>query len=459
MDINFDLLDSDPESQDNGGKEQVLPDQFIENIKTGMGIDMNEELKEALLRFEYSTDNIFISGPAGTGKSVFIASLSKFSSKTFAILAPTGIAALNVGGQTLHSFFGLPIGLINPDSLRMNSLTMDKLESVDTIVIDEISMVRVDAFKAVDSLLRLIGDHNKPFGGKQVVIIGDIYQLPPVAVGQELAIIRQLFGSPWFFAEDVITSFNPIVFSKVYRQSDATYKDILNRVRDGSFTEADIEVINSRVKVLDAKHKMIAVTPTNKRADMINQKRLSDIKAPLISVKGTTSGNFPESYQIAPMNLEFKVGAQVMVLRNDKTQNICNGTIGTVVRYDDDFEEIVIKDVKSDAEKVVKKATWERYSYSVNSDGKFDKTITGKYTQFPIKLAWACTVHKTQSQTYEEALIDMFTGAFESGQVYVALSRVKSLDGLYLTRAIKASEISVDKDVQRFVNDNKIWVK
>ena len=438
------------------------PVEFINNITENMDIDgkpidINEQLAKALTTFEYTNENIFIMGRAGTGKSVFIKALSDFSSKKFAIVAPTGVAAVQIGGQTIHSFFKLPLGIVTPSMLRLSAKTTETLKALDAIIIDEISMVRIDVFSSINSLLKLACGNTLPFGGKQMVIIGDIFQLPPVVQKEEQRTINQLFTSRWFFAEPDLNTFTLIPFTKIYRQADEHFKEILNRVRNGTFSAIDMHEINQCVRPLMGRAiKPIVITTVNAKANTINSQKLKDIKEPLKVFKGTTEGDYPDSYKIAPDTLELKVGAQVMILRNMPMQEVYNGMLATVVSFDTDNDIIFIKENMTGCTKRIERVSWERYDYSVDSSKNVNKAVKGKYTQFPLKLAWAVTVHKVQGQTYSAIVVDAHVQAFEYGQIYVALSRVKSMAGLYLTRAIRANEVMVDPDVLKFIKHNNL---
>lgn len=438
------------------------PVEFIENIAENMDIDgnkvdINEQLAKALTTFEYTNDNIFIMGRAGTGKSVFIKALSEFSSKNFAILAPTGVAAVQVGGQTIHSFFKLPLGIVTPNMLHSSSRITEILKALDAIIIDEISMVRIDVFSSINSLLKIACGNKLPFGGKQIVIIGDIFQLPPVVQREEKTVIDQLFSSRWFFAEPDLNTFNLIPFTKIYRQSDENFKDILNRIRNGSFSRIDLIEINKCVRpIVGRAIKPIVVTTVNAKADAINSEKLREIQKPLWVFKGITENDFPNSYKIAPDTLELKEGAQVMILRNIPSQEIYNGMLATVVSFDKENNVIYVKDNMTGRTKRIERLTWERYDYSVSATKDVTKQTKGKYTQYPLKLAWAVTIHKVQGQTYGTVIVDAHLRAFEYGQIYVALSRVKTMSGLYLSRAIRAEEIMVDPDVKDFIKRNNL---
>jgi len=428
---------------------------FLDKVKE-LGLELNSDLEKAFIDSEFSKKSLFIFGQAGTGKSQYINAMTRLSQKSIAVVAPTGIAAINVKGQTIHSFFQLPLGLICRDTISINNTVTEKIRGIDLLIIDEISMVRIDVLMGIDLLCRLALDNQKvPFGGLQVVIIGDLYQLPPVVQSEERDLLKSMFHSKWFFKNPIIDHFEVIEFNKVYRQKDQIYKDILSMIRVGTIGLQSLAMLNSRVTD-DVPKDTIMVVTTNRHADNINIQNLNRLSAPVKTFNGKVIGSYPESYQIAPSKLDLKVGAQVMVLRNIKEDNIYNGTMGIVESIDVDDKSVVIRDLSDGIKKTIREATWERYSYGLNSEGKVSKSAIGKYTQIPLKLAFAVTVHKTQSLSFDKAAINLSSGVFEFGQVYVALSRIRSLSGLYLSRRLRSTEVMVDPEVAEFVKSLKV---
>lgn len=418
---------------------------FITSIKAINNIDINDELKEAFIHAEFSNKNMFVSGSAGTGKSVFINSLCKTSRKKIAVVAPTGIAAINVGGQTIHSFFKLPIGILD-DKIYPSEKVSSMIKFIDTIIIDEISMVRADLFNAINVLMQKCTlNFNAPFGGKQIIIIGDILQLPPILQTEERKTYEQIYKSRWFFDSPDIGSFKTIIFKKIYRQSDENFRKLLNKFRFNRFDNDDLKLINKRF--IKADEECIHVTSINRRADEINGEKLMMIDSQPFKYNGSIYGSFPESNLPAPLNLVLKVGARVMVTRNVPDIGAVNGTIGTITALNE--ENIFLEDSKRSYK--LKREQWENYKYDIIG-GKLKKEVAGIYEQFPVKLAWAITIHKSQGQTFDKTLIDLGNGAFESGQAYVALSRARTLEGVFLSRPLRKDDFIVDLDVIRFLH-------
>ncbi|WP_109208643.1 MULTISPECIES: DEAD/DEAH box helicase [Microbacterium] len=437
--------------------------------------------QEALFRLiEDTREHVFVTGRAGTGKSTLLQHLAWNTSKQIAVCAPTGVAALNVEGQTIHSLFKLPLGIIGAHDEDQSDATRKLLNAIDTLVIDEISMVNADLMDAIDrSLRKARGRRAEPFGGCQIVMFGDPYQLAPVPPrGDELRYVRDHYRSFWFFdakvwvgesASDGIldvgsygADLNIRELVDIHRQSDPAFKAMLNAVRYGRVTADIAQILNdtgarTAPDPLDGEHPIITLATRNDIVNNINRRHLNELVGREQTAMAEVNGDFGRGDAAYPADLELKlkVGAQVMFLRNDsgsfgEPPRWVNGTIGTVTRI---AGETVRVDVEGD-EFDVEPSVWEKYRYSYDPGSKqLTRDIVAEFTQFPLRLAWAVTIHKSQGKTYDRAIIDLGSGAFAPGQTYVALSRLTSLDGLYLSRPLRPRDIQVDPDVQRFMRD------
>ncbi|MBA8816982.1 energy-coupling factor transporter ATP-binding protein EcfA2 [Microbacterium halimionae] len=434
--------------------------------------------QEALYRLiEDTREHVFVTGRAGTGKSTLLRHLTYNTSKQIAICAPTGVAALNVEGQTIHSLFRLPIGLIANGVIDQNDATRKLLNAIDTLVIDEISMVNADLMDGIDRSLRQArGRRAEPFGGVQIVMFGDPYQLAPVPPrGDELRYIEDHYRSFWFFDAHVWvgeTSGDGLIdigshgaelhireLRDIHRQADPVFKAMLNAVRYGRVTADIAQVLNDAgarkpPESSDDEPPIITLATRNDIVTSINRRHLDALPGRSQTAKAEISGDFGRGdlYPADP-ELQLKVGAQVMFLRNDaatygEPPRWVNGTIGTVTRITGGTVRVEVDGQEHDVEPAV----WERFRYAYDSASrKLSRDIVAEFTQFPLRLAWAVTIHKSQGQTYDRAVIDLGAGAFAPGQTYVALSRLTSIDGLYLSRPLRPSDIRVDADVQRFM--------
>ncbi|MFE1646479.1 ATP-dependent RecD-like DNA helicase [Microbacterium sp. P01] len=435
--------------------------------------------QEALFRLiEDTRDHVFVTGRAGTGKSTLLQYLAWNTSKQIAVCAPTGVAALNVEGQTIHSLFRLPIGLIAGGELDQSDATRKILNALDTLVIDEISMVNADLMDGIDRSLRQArGRKAEPFGGAQIVMFGDPYQLAPVPPrGDELRYIQDHYRSFWFFDAKVwageVASDGLVDLGRhgaelhirelrdIHRQSDPAFKAMLNAVRYGHVTADIAQVLNDTgarrpPEPTDGETPIITLATRNDIVNSINRRHLEALPGRAQTAAAEISGDFGrgEAGYPADSELQLKVGAQVMFLRNDTSSygdpaRWVNGTIGTVTRIAGGTVRV---DVDGD-EFDVEPAVWERFRYAYDPGAKsLSREIVAEFTQFPLRLAWAVTIHKSQGKTYDRAIVDLGSGAFAPGQTYVALSRLTSLDGLYLSRPLRPSDIRVDPDVQRFM--------
>ncbi len=410
-------------------------------------------MERAFQAVEHGRGNVFVTGQAGTGKSTFLRHLCRNTKKNYAVLAPTGVAALNVSGQTVHSFFRFPSRFVDRRAVRRDRRrTLDALE---LLIIDEISMVRAEVFDAIDAYLRLnTANRAEPFGGVKLCIIGDLLQLPPVISAHEAEFFKQYYESPYFFDTESYRqgNFRVIEFTHVYRQQDAHFCNLLGRIRAG---EADAELLSALNARVDAattpKQGDVVLTATNAAADSVNNARLSMLEGTLHRYVGAFSGEFArESYRLpAPEVLSLKSGAQVMFTRNDnKGGNYVNGTLGIVLSLAED--RITVKTQNGTI--TVKPEKWETFSYEFDADeGKIVQKIKGSFAQYPLIPAWAVTIHKAQGKTLDSAFIDLGRGAFAPGQLYVALSRCRTLGGITLRRRVYPSDIRADARVHAFL--------
>ncbi len=439
-------------------------------------VNLSTEQQNLFDYIEGSENNIFVTGRAGTGKSTLLSYLIDNTKKKFAVCAPTGVAALNVGGVTIHSLFGFPFGILGTEDIgrHLNRRTREVLAAIDMLVIDEVSMVNADLMDTMSRAMGIArGKRKLPFGGAQVVMFGDPYQLAPVpGNNEERAYMAENYQSNWFFDAHVWRedSLERYELSEIFRQHDEHFKTILNAIRDGSCTQEMLDYINTCGNRFPPHDDVIRLATINESVNSVNRSRMARIESPAKRFDAVFSAAdekaFGRTLPAEPV-VELKVGAQVMFIKNDDSstkkgptgpiKRWVNGTIGRVLELPSSGGVIV----EVDGERLeVGRSTWEKVRYEI--DEQFDEE-TGKvkevliavplaeFQQIPLRLAWAVTVHKSQGQTYDEVVIDMGRGAFSPGQTYVALSRVRSLDGLYLTRAIKMSDVMVDQDVLRFM--------
>jgi tetratricopeptide (TPR) repeat protein len=428
----------------------------------------NKEFQEALQLVQYTHSSVFLTGKAGTGKSTFLRYVCQHTRKKHIVLAPTGIAAINAGGSTLHSFFKLPFHPLLPDDPRF-SLRDGKihdflkytkqhrklLQEVELIIIDEISMVRADIIDFIDRVLRVYS-HNmrEPFGGKQMLMVGDVYQLEPVVKADEREILNRFYPSPFFFSARVFQEMElvSICLNKVYRQSDPVFIDVLDHIRTNTAGATHLQLLNTRVGAqLGQKENELAITLATRRdtVDFINQHRLEELPGESTILKGEIKGEFPDHSLPTQMELELKPGAQVIFVKNDQEKRWVNGTLGTIAGID---EQETLYILTEDGHEVdVNRATWHNIRYHYNEEEKkIEEEELGTFTQFPIRLAWAITIHKSQGLTFSRVKIDLTGGAFTGGQTYVALSRCTSLEGICLQTAINRSDVFVKPDIVHF---------
>jgi ATP-dependent DNA helicase PIF1 len=414
-------------------------------------IELTDEFKRALYIMEHTNRSLYLTGKAGTGKSTLLQHFLATTSKHVVVLAPTGIAAINVGGETIHSFFRFPARFIRPDELKKLDNWKFK-DRIDTILIDEISMVRADMIDNIDQFLRInTENYSEPFGGIQLIMIGDIFQLSPVVEPQLKQFFESAYTSPFFFDGKVFgeLNFEKIELTKIFRQKDETFIRILNNVRANRLSAEDLRTLNTCFnppRIRDTKGKnFINLTTTNDNAARINNVYLMGIKDPGQVYHAKISGDFDMKNCPTDEHLHLKPGAQIMMIKNNSEGNWVNGTIGKLVRCEENYVVVEIDGEQHE----VHPEKWDKIKYDIGSD--IYAKSTGTFTQLPIKLAWAITIHKSQGLTFDKAIIDFGYGTFAHGQAYVALSRCRSLYGLLLKRPMRMADIIMDKRVKEFL--------
>lgn len=422
----------------------------ISNIK------LSPEQQKLFDKLETTSSNMFITGKAGTGKSVLLQYFKQNSSKRLVVVAPTGVAALNVGGQTIHSLFRIPPEFITKDKLRLTPKTALLLRNLDTVVIDEISMVRADLMDAIDYLLKQARNNNLPFGGVQMAMFGDLYQLPPVVHDPELhKYFADNHGGFYFFHAHAWRDIPLEIYelSTIFRQKDEAFKDILNSIRSGSFDEQLLSRLNARVTVEIPEEGIITLVTTNSLASEINNRKLGQLEGELKEYRASIFGQLEQSSFPTDEVLRLKKGAQVMLIKNDREKKWVNGTIGFIHSLSGSEVKVNIDGIVYS----VPRETWSKIRYYYNQEKKkVEEEVISSFTQFPLKLAWALTVHKSQGQTYGSVAVDLGDGAFAHGQTYVALSRCKTLEGLYLKREVLREDVIVDPAVIGFMNKAQV---
>lgn len=429
----------------------------------------NKEFQDALNLVKYTRQSLFLTGKAGTGKSTFLRYICENTKKKHVVLAPTGIAAINAGGSTLHSFFKLPFHPLLPDDpnlslqkgrihdfFKYTKAHRKLLEELELIIIDEISMVRADIIDAVDRILRVYS-HNlrEPFGGKQILLVGDVFQLEPVVKNDEREILNRFYPTPYFFSAQVFSQIDlvSIELQKVYRQSDPVFVGVLDRIRNNTVGAADLQLLNRRygVDIAQAEADMYITLATRRdQVDHINERKLNELPGDAVTFSGEIHGDFPESSLPTSQELVLKTGAQVIFIKNDFDKRWVNGTIGVVSGMDLDTETLyVITDDGKECD--VKRESWRNIRYKYNEEKKeIEEEELGTFTQYPLRLAWAITVHKSQGLTFARAVIDFTGGVFAGGQTYVALSRCTSLEGIQLKKPVGRADVFVRPEITQF---------
>lgn len=418
----------------------------------------NREQQLAFDLVENTNSSFFLTGRAGTGKTTFLHNVQQMVDKQFITLAPTGVAAILAGGDTIHSFFGLPMEACMPGTCgKMNEQKILTLLHADTIIIDEVSMVRCDVMDTIDYTMRKSLRNNLPFGGKQMIFVGDMFQLPPVVKnGPEKVFLEDFYRTKdFFFYKSYAVSRMRLVkieFKKVYRQEDTNFLRILENVRMNRITPEDVRLLNSRVCVPSKNDGMvITLASVNKTADSINLQHLEEIDSEEFVYEGVINGNFEEKRFPVEQKLRLKVGAQVMFTRNDPQRRWANGTLGHVTKLASD--EITVM-LDSGEEYPVPCCSWESVSYEYDGqEKKLKKEVTGMFTQYPLKLAWAITVHKSQGMTFDKLSLDLSRGMFAAGQLYVALSRVRTLDGLFLSKDVLPQYAFTNCEILKYASE------
>ena len=438
----------------------------------------NKEFQDALNLIQYTRQSVFLTGKAGTGKSTFLKYVCANTRKKHVVLAPTGIAAINAGGSTLHSFFKLPFHPLLPDDpnfslkggklhsfLKYSSEHRKLIKEIELVIIDEISMVRADIIDFIDKVLRVYSQNmREPFGGKQVLLVGDVYQLEPVVKSDEREILNRFYPTPYFFSARVFNEMElvSIELTKVYRQSDPVFVNVLDHIRNNTATAADLQLLNTRYDThIEESESDMYITLATRRdvVNYINEKKLAELPGDAVTLEGEIKGEFPESSLPTQMELEVKPGAQIIFIKNDPDKRWVNGTIGTISGIDEEDTLYII--TEDGREFDVKKDKWSNIRYRYNEqEKKIEEEELGVFIQYPIRLAWAITIHKSQGLTFSRVVIDFNGGVFAGGQAYVALSRCTSLDGIQLKKQISRGDIFVRPEIvnfaQRFNNQQAI---
>lgn len=427
----------------------------------------NEEFAAVRQLLEETDQSVFLTGKAGTGKSTFLRHLTATTKKKYVVLAPTGIAAVNVGGQTLHSFFKIPLKPLLPidpefavsrlrSRLKYSKQTIKLIKSLQLIIVDEISMVRADTIDFIDRVLRVFsGNMKQPFGGKQMLFVGDVFQLEPVVTGNDRDILSHCYSSFFFFNAHVFKEINlvPIELTKVYRQDDETFVRLLDKIRKGHPTQACIDLLNTRYNPKAShdnlsKDFMVNIATRRDIVDSINERHLNALTTPLVKYEGLIENEFPLTALPTDMTLELKVGAQVVFIKNDPEKRWVNGTIAVV---DTCLPDQIVVRTEDGEEHEVSVEKWSNVKYVYNEKThKVDEVELGAFYQYPLKPAWALTIHKSQGLTFNKVIIDIGSGAFTGGQTYVALSRCRSLEGISLVHRISMRDIYVKPEIIKF---------
>ncbi|MEI7904620.1 MAG: DEAD/DEAH box helicase, partial [Candidatus Firestonebacteria bacterium] len=422
-------------------------------------IEINSDFKKAVELLENSEKNVFLTGRAGTGKSTFLEYYRNITSKNMVVLAPTGVAALNVRGETIHSFFNFKPDITLEKVRKFSAERRETYKKLELIIIDEVSMVRSDLMDCVDRFLRLNGKKSKkPFGGVQMVFIGDLYQLPPVVTSSEREIFKTMYRSPYFFSAKVFEELEMefVEFEKVYRQKDPVFIGLLNRIRNNTAGRAELFELNKRVGVkLPKEARQVYLTTTNAMAEGMNRRELEKLKGRPFVFNAESDGKVEKSRFPADEELCIKEGAQVMMLNNESSGRWVNGTIAKVAGAEQDSEggkPVIIIELADGSIEEVRQCTWDVFHYYYDKGrNSIESSVIGSFTQYPMKLAWAITIHKSQGKTFDNVTVDLGRGTFAHGQLYVALSRCTALSGLSLKQPVRREDVRMDWRVGDFI--------
>lgn len=421
-------------------------------------LQLSDDFNYALKRME-SADHLFVTGRAGTGKSTLLQIFRRSTKKNVVVLAPTGVAALNVQGQTIHSLFGFPPRLILPENVKPNRRYKRLFDNLDTLIIDEISMVRADVMEAIEIALRMNRNSSEPFGGVQIILFGDLYQLPPIVSSDaEKFYFRQRYSSAYFFAADCLDHIDMemIELRQVYRQDSRHFLRLLEAIRNATVDYDELESLNER-HVPDffpeEGENYLTLAARNATVNGINATKLTQLDAPEMLYLGKVKGGFSEKLFPVPAALKLKVGAQVMTVRNDNDKKYVNGTIGTIIECKPESVVILVSEEGKPREFEVGYEEWDVIRYTATGteeDTKIGTESLGTYKQIPVRLAWAVTIHKAQGKTFDKIIIDLGRGAFEHGQTYVAMSRCRTLQGIVLRNPLTPRDVMVDPAVVEY---------
>lgn len=416
-------------------------------------LELSDDFKYVLDCLEKQSTNLFITGRAGTGKSTLLQLFRNTTHKKTVVLAPTGIAALNVKGQTIHSFFGFPPKPLAREEIRRRR-DRRLYKKMEVLIIDEISMVRADLLDNIDYFLRVNRENPYPFGGVQVVFFGDLFQLPPIVSSvAEKQLFEDYYDSPYFFSAKVFEEdfdLDKIELRKVYRQENRYFLRLLDSIRLNQMDYDDLEDLNQRyLPAFEAEDFYITLSARNAKVDSINRKEIDKIAYPAFLYQAAITGAFPPNLFPTEAGLQLKLHAQVMFIKNDPQKKFVNGTIGKVIKLENDKVTILVEEFGQKREVEVEPMDWEIQKYKLNPNdlSKIETEVIGTFKQIPLKLAWAITIHKSQGKTFDKVIIDMGKGAFEFGQTYVALSRCRTLEGIVLKQAIRPRDIMTDERI------------
>lgn len=416
-------------------------------------LDLSDDFKYVLDCLEKQSTNLFITGRAGTGKSTLLQLFRNTTHKKTVVLAPTGIAALNVKGQTIHSFFGFPPKPLAREEIRRRR-DRRLYKKMEVLIIDEISMVRADLLDNIDYFLRVNRENPYPFGGVQVVFFGDLFQLPPIVSSvAEKQLFEDYYDSPYFFSAKVFEEdfdLDKMELRKVYRQENRYFLRLLDSIRLNQMDFDDLEDLNQRyLPAFEAEDFYITLSARNAKVDSINRKEIDKIVYPAFLYEAAITGAFPPNLFPTEPGLQLKLHAQVMFIKNDPQKKFVNGTIGKVTKLENDKVTVLVEEMGQKREVEVEPMDWEIQKFKLNPDdpSKIETEVIGTFKQIPLKLAWAITIHKSQGKTFDKVIIDMGKGAFEFGQTYVALSRCRTLEGIVLKQAIRPRDIMTDERI------------